>query len=206
MKTPKLILLLCLAGCSGQKENEAAEETSAAPPSTYVLDSLLTYDSEQALIERFGAQNVSRDTAWLPEETFSPVRWSPRDTPDGSAAGELNFGHGHRTPADEIDRAEIDPAEGDHGLGADHGSDHSRASTDLGPDLGIDSEYGTDSDLAGADDFSHDAATALDDAVTALDDASAGDHGDWHQGVRGNDTGADTEPDAGPEGGAGFGL
>lgn len=67
MKTPKLVLLLCLAGCSGQKVNEPSEETAAASPSTYVLDSLLAYDSEQALIERFGAQNISRDTTWLPE-------------------------------------------------------------------------------------------------------------------------------------------
>jgi hypothetical protein len=67
MKNTVLILLICLAACSGQKENTVAESATALPSTSYVLDSLLTYDSEQALIERFGADNIRRDTAWLPE-------------------------------------------------------------------------------------------------------------------------------------------
>jgi hypothetical protein len=67
MKIPALILLICLVACSGQKENAVAETASEPAPTSFVLDSLLTYDSEQALIDRFGAENIKRDTAWLPE-------------------------------------------------------------------------------------------------------------------------------------------
>lgn len=63
MKTAQMMLLLSLFSCGGQKEatnsNEAAHE--------FILDSLLVYESEKALIEKFGAQNIGRDTAWLPE-------------------------------------------------------------------------------------------------------------------------------------------
>jgi hypothetical protein len=67
MNIRTMVLLLCLAGCAGQKQNDAAGETPIAAQATLVLDSLLAYDSEQALIQHFGAANISRDTAWLPE-------------------------------------------------------------------------------------------------------------------------------------------
>ena len=66
MKTPHvlaLVLLLCLIGCGGQKEATSTSDASQ----TFILDSLLAFESEQALIEKFGADNIGRDTAWLPE-------------------------------------------------------------------------------------------------------------------------------------------
>jgi hypothetical protein len=66
MKTPQvlaLVLLLCLFACGGQKEAASTGDASQ----TFILDSLLAYESEQALIEKFGADNIGRDTAWLPE-------------------------------------------------------------------------------------------------------------------------------------------
>jgi hypothetical protein len=67
MKTAQWIFLSLLTACSGQKASETSKEVSASSPSVYVLDSLLSFDSEEALIDRFGAQNIARDTAWLPE-------------------------------------------------------------------------------------------------------------------------------------------
>ena len=60
------LLAFCLLACGGQKESATVNtETSAA--NSFVLDSLLSFDSEEAVIASFGRENISRDTAWLPE-------------------------------------------------------------------------------------------------------------------------------------------
>src|SRR5690349_6371870 len=67
MKNPALILLLFLVACSGQKENTTADVAIDQTTPDFALDSLLMYASEAALIDHFGASNVTRDTVWLPE-------------------------------------------------------------------------------------------------------------------------------------------
>jgi hypothetical protein len=62
-QVPGLGILLCMLACGGQKEATNSDDVSH----TFILDSLLAYDSEKALIEKFGAGNIGRDTAWLPE-------------------------------------------------------------------------------------------------------------------------------------------
>src|SRR5689334_15760263 len=59
------VSVLSMLGCGGQKETTNVDEGVAEQ--SFILDSLLAFDSEQALIEKFGAENVGRDTAWLPE-------------------------------------------------------------------------------------------------------------------------------------------
>ncbi len=53
-----------LAACTTKKENT---ETIANESQTFVLDSLLKYNSEAELIIKFGRENIARDTAWYPE-------------------------------------------------------------------------------------------------------------------------------------------
>jgi hypothetical protein len=61
-----LIVALCGAlGCTSLP-NESVVNAPTADHS-FVLDSLLDYDSEQELINRFGKENIGRDTAWYPE-------------------------------------------------------------------------------------------------------------------------------------------
>jgi hypothetical protein len=60
---PALVFALCSFACGPQKEATNLDKESGP----LILDSLLAYDSEQALIEKFGTDNIGRDTAWLPE-------------------------------------------------------------------------------------------------------------------------------------------
>jgi hypothetical protein len=63
----RLVLIAAVViGCNTQKET-LVESNVQAVDHTFVLDSLLNYDSEQELINRFGNENIGRDTAWYPE-------------------------------------------------------------------------------------------------------------------------------------------
>jgi hypothetical protein len=68
MKKNLFIVLLVAAGCTTQKDQVVTDLPEPGQPGgTLILDSLLNYDSEQALIERYGEDNIARDTAWYPE-------------------------------------------------------------------------------------------------------------------------------------------
>ena len=65
MKRLLIVASCCAMGCTAPP-NESVVSSPAADHS-FVLDSLLNYDSEQELVNRFGRENIGRDTAWLPE-------------------------------------------------------------------------------------------------------------------------------------------
>jgi hypothetical protein len=65
MKRSLILALCCALGCTAPP-NESVVNNPASGHS-FVLDSLLNYDSEQALINRFGKDNIGHDTAWYPE-------------------------------------------------------------------------------------------------------------------------------------------
>lgn len=68
MKKSVIFILLVVAGCTTQKDQVATNLPETDPSGEgLILDSLLNYDSEQALIDRYGEENISRDTAWYPE-------------------------------------------------------------------------------------------------------------------------------------------
>lgn len=59
-----LLSVTLLIACTATKEK--AEDSPKAQQS-FILDSLLKYNSEAELIASFGKENVARDTAWYPE-------------------------------------------------------------------------------------------------------------------------------------------
>lgn len=59
-----IMSIVILASCSTKNETEA---NTASESQTFILDSLLKYNSETELISKFGKENVARDTAWYPE-------------------------------------------------------------------------------------------------------------------------------------------
>jgi hypothetical protein len=65
MKKYPYLMLLVLAACTTQKDQ--VSEAPDMSDSSFILDSLLVYDSEQALVNRFGKENIARDTMWYPE-------------------------------------------------------------------------------------------------------------------------------------------
>lgn len=63
MKNILYVAALAFIGCT--PKNETAKTTVVA--NTFILDSLLRYDSEVELGTRFGTENIMRDTAYYPE-------------------------------------------------------------------------------------------------------------------------------------------
>jgi len=59
------IVIAIIASCTHKKDAPVIEEKNTN--STFILDSLLRYNSETDLITAFGRENVGRDTAWYPE-------------------------------------------------------------------------------------------------------------------------------------------
>lgn len=63
MKRLAVLAVAIVAACNTPKETVVTQPADEV----LILDSLLIYDSEQQLINRFGAENIARDTAWYPE-------------------------------------------------------------------------------------------------------------------------------------------
>src|SRR3954466_8404703 len=64
MKRIAFSLVLVFAACTAKKESSESVKTQSQ---SFILDSLLRFDSEAELIAAFGKENVARDTAWYPE-------------------------------------------------------------------------------------------------------------------------------------------
>jgi hypothetical protein len=64
MKRIAFGLVLVFAACTAKKESSESVKTQSQ---SFILDSLLRFDSEAELIAAYGKENVSRDTAWYPE-------------------------------------------------------------------------------------------------------------------------------------------